>query len=81
VLVPHTELARHEAAGSAPPPTQALLRVAAACQGLSGRALRKLPFIAHSFFVQAPSVSLDGFITALGRAAERESQSRAQMQA
>lgn len=46
---------------------------------LSGRTLRKLPFIAHAMFVQCPSVSLEDFLKALDKAVERQFQERADL--
>ncbi|GLH05260.1 Transitional endoplasmic reticulum ATPase TER94 [Gryllus bimaculatus] len=37
-------------------------------EGFSGRTLRKLPFLAHAYFVQKPSVSLTEFLNALEKA-------------
>ena len=46
--------------------------LAARCEGLSGRALRKLPFLAHANLVAAPAaVSLEAFLDALHRSAAR----------
>lgn len=42
-----------------------LLDIAKKSQGLSGRSLRKLPLLAHAWFVQADSVDLDTFLDAL----------------
>jgi len=43
-------------------------------QGMSGRALRKLPFLAHAYYLQKPRVSLEDYLAALIRtiAAERD---------
>ncbi|CAG2230876.1 TRIP13 [Mytilus edulis] len=46
---------------------------------LSGRTLRKLPFIAHAMFVQCSSVSLEDFLKALDKAVERQFQERADL--
>jgi MoxR-like ATPase len=64
------ELAEAEAeaeAGGAGAGAQ-LLRVAEASEGLSGRALRKLPVQAHAFFLQSPRVSLPALLDALAAA-------------
>jgi len=46
--------------------------LAARCEGLSGRALRKLPFLAHANLVASPAtVSLEAFLDALHRSAAR----------
>ncbi|KAF1324739.1 Thyroid receptor-interacting protein 13, partial [Globisporangium splendens] len=44
----------------------ALLRVAEMTEGFSGRALRKLPFQAHAFFIQRASTEMDAQIRELG---------------
>lgn len=55
---------------------QTLLAIAEKCQGLSGRTLRKLPFQAHAFFVQAPTVSVSSFLAAMVLAVEEEFRNR-----
>jgi hypothetical protein len=37
-------------------------------EGLSGRTLRKIPFLAHAYYVQVPQVSLEDFIKAMHKA-------------
>ncbi|KAK3579945.1 hypothetical protein CHS0354_020842 [Potamilus streckersoni] len=44
--------------------------------GLSGRTLRKLPFIAHAIFVQCPTVNLELYLSALSRAIKQQFQER-----
>ena len=39
---------------------------------MSGRAIRKLPFLAHAYFVQQAVCTLDVFLTALDRAVSQE---------
>jgi SpoVK/Ycf46/Vps4 family AAA+-type ATPase len=56
-----------------------LKNIAEKSQGLSGRALRKLPFLAHAMFVQKPVVTCEEFLHSLERAADRESTVRAQL--
>jgi len=56
----------------------ALYRTSIACEGLSGRALRKLPFLAHASFVQT-TCSLEKFIEALNLALEREYRDRSKL--
>lgn len=62
--------------------SQLLLAVAAACQGLSGRTLRKMPFIAHA---GAPAGSLPApcsvptFLRALHAAAFKEQSDRSEL--
>ncbi|KAL5020851.1 hypothetical protein ScPMuIL_000006 [Solemya velum] len=47
--------------------------------GLSGRALRKLPFIAHALFVQKSTVTLEDFLVALDKASQRQFKERADL--
>eukprot|EP01116_Phalansterium_solitarium_P015043 TRINITY_DN33060_c0_g1_i1.p2 TRINITY_DN33060_c0_g1~~TRINITY_DN33060_c0_g1_i1.p2 ORF type:complete len:200 (-),score=72.27 TRINITY_DN33060_c0_g1_i1:17-616(-) len=56
-----------------------LFEAARRCEGLSGRALRKLPFLAHAFFLQA-TCTLEVFIQALNLTVEREFRGRSQME-
>ncbi|CAN0118354.1 unnamed protein product [Ectocarpus sp. 12 AP-2014] len=51
---------------------EALLEVARLAEGLSGRALRKLPFQAHAFYVQRQSCTLAEFLSAMTRAVHKE---------
>ncbi|TYZ61753.1 hypothetical protein PybrP1_001079 [[Pythium] brassicae (nom. inval.)] len=62
-----------DADGSA---SAALLLVAEMADGFSGRALRKLPFQAHAFFVQSRSTSMAQFIEHLGRTVTLEIEQR-----
>ncbi|XP_048773297.2 pachytene checkpoint protein 2 homolog [Ostrea edulis] len=50
--------------------------IAVKSHGLSGRTLRKLPFIAHALFVQSPSVTLEEFLDGLNKAVERQFKER-----
>ena len=59
---------------------RSLLKIAQRCEGLSGRTLRKLPFIAHAMFVPDLTASMDKFLGCLLRAVERESASRLAME-
>ncbi|XP_004698469.2 pachytene checkpoint protein 2 homolog [Echinops telfairi] len=45
-------------------------------EGLSGRVLRKLPFLAHALFVQAPTVTIEAFLQALSLAVDRQFEER-----
>lgn len=54
-------------------------KVALACEGLSGRTLRKLPFLAFSAGTTSAGCSCQRFLRALLHAAERESADRAQL--
>ncbi|KAI8617792.1 P-loop containing nucleoside triphosphate hydrolase protein [Chytriomyces sp. MP71] len=57
-----------------------LLEIASICVGLSGRAIRKMPFIAHALFIKGrASVSLGVFLEALERAVKEEHVARAAM--
>ncbi|KAJ9588802.1 hypothetical protein L9F63_017913 [Diploptera punctata] len=53
-----------------------LLEVARQSTGLSGRTLRKIPFLAHAYYVQAPQVSLEDFIKAMQKAVTKQLQDR-----
>jgi hypothetical protein len=37
-------------------------------EGLSGRTLRKIPFLAHAYYIQVPQVSLEDFLKAMHKA-------------
>jgi len=50
------------------------------CEGLSGRVLRKLPFLAHAFFIQKEVINLEDFIMALNLAIDKELHGRATME-
>jgi len=57
-----------------------LVTIAEKAEGLSGRALRKLPFLAHAFYLQGrPVFSLEEFVAALGLAIEKEYKGRAEL--
>nr|XP_015796537.1 pachytene checkpoint protein 2 homolog [Nothobranchius furzeri] len=49
-----------------------LRNIAIKSKGLSGRALRKLPFLAHALFVKMPTVSLEMFLEALSHAVDEQ---------
>lgn len=54
-----------------------LYQLAQRCEnGLSGRALRKLPFLAHAYFVQSPQCTLDAFVNALDQTVTKELQNK-----
>uniref|UniRef100_A0A1B6FQZ4 AAA+ ATPase domain-containing protein n=2 Tax=Proconiini TaxID=565685 RepID=A0A1B6FQZ4_9HEMI len=53
---------------------QRLLAVSRLSEGLSGRMLRKIPFLTHALFVKARTVSLDVFISAMESAVIRQKQ-------
>ena len=68
---------------SAPRHSMLLYLVVILTDGLSGRALRKLPFLAHALFApsSAAATGLGGFIGALHAAARHELSARAEMAA
>ncbi|TRZ01237.1 hypothetical protein DNTS_008857 [Danionella cerebrum] len=45
--------------------------------GLSGRALRKIPFLAHALYGKSSSMTLEVFLTAMGLAVEKQRQEQA----
>ncbi|OAJ36515.1 hypothetical protein BDEG_20680 [Batrachochytrium dendrobatidis JEL423] len=56
-----------------------VLDVAYLCDGMSGRALRKLPFLAHARYIKNTSTTLERFLDALHVTVIYESQSRKNM--
>ena len=65
----------------APRHSMMLHALAARCEGLSGRALRKLPFLAHANLIAATAtVGLEAYLDALHRAVELESNVRAELE-
>lgn len=50
-----------------------LLDISKKCHGLSGRSLRKLPLLAHAWFVRNDSVSFEKFLMALDGAVDKHS--------
>ncbi|XP_054903827.1 pachytene checkpoint protein 2 homolog isoform X2 [Poeciliopsis prolifica] len=56
-----------------------LRSIAVKSKGLSGRALRKLPFLAHALFVQTPSVTLETFLKAMCRAVDKQREEEANL--
>ncbi|TMW65318.1 hypothetical protein Poli38472_007960 [Pythium oligandrum] len=59
--------------------SSALLRVAESAEGFSGRSLRKLPFQAHAFFVQARTTTVIDFIQSLSRTVRHEIEQKQQL--
>lgn len=51
--------------------TMHLLDIAKKCQGLSGRSLRKLPLLAHAWFVHHDLVDLHSFLDAMDDAVDK----------
>lgn len=50
------------------------------CEGLSGRTLRKLPFLAHAFYIQGQGeVGLEMYLASLQQAVTKELSDRAHM--
>ncbi|XP_023236223.1 pachytene checkpoint protein 2 homolog [Centruroides sculpturatus] len=49
-------------------------------EGLSGRTLRRLPFLAHALFIQKPTTNLDNYLDALSKAIDKEFQDRSKLQ-
>ncbi|XP_057691316.1 pachytene checkpoint protein 2 homolog isoform X2 [Corythoichthys intestinalis] len=49
-----------------------LRNIALKSKGLSGRALRKLPFLAHALFVKAHRVTLETFLRAMDQAVDKQ---------
>lgn len=49
-----------------------LRRLAIKSKGLSGRALRKLPFLAHALFAKSSIVNLEGFLDAMDQAVDKQ---------
>jgi len=50
----------------------ALRDIAFLTEGFSGRTIRKLPFLAHALFVQAPVTTLPRFLEALRAAVQTQ---------
>ena len=51
--------------------TMQLLDIAKKCQGFSGRSLRKMPLLAHAWFVHHDSVDLHHFLDAMDEAVDK----------
>ncbi|XP_053323291.1 LOW QUALITY PROTEIN: pachytene checkpoint protein 2 homolog [Spea bombifrons] len=48
-------------------------------EGLSGRVLRKLPFLAHALYIQSPAVTIERFLEALSLAVLKQFEERKQL--
>ncbi|XP_013908298.1 PREDICTED: pachytene checkpoint protein 2 homolog [Thamnophis sirtalis] len=48
-------------------------------EGLSGRILRKLPFLAHALYIQSPNVIMATFLQALSLAVDKQFEERAKL--
>uniref|UniRef100_A0A665UGL0 Pachytene checkpoint protein 2 homolog n=1 Tax=Echeneis naucrates TaxID=173247 RepID=A0A665UGL0_ECHNA len=56
-----------------------LRNIALKSKGLSGRALRKLPFLAHGLFVKSPTVTLERFLDAMDQAVDKQREEKANL--
>ncbi|XP_054638882.1 pachytene checkpoint protein 2 homolog isoform X1 [Dunckerocampus dactyliophorus] len=56
-----------------------LRNIAVKSKGLSGRALRKVPFLAHALFVKTPSVTLEKFLVAMDQAVDKQKEEKANL--
>ncbi|XP_071771973.1 pachytene checkpoint protein 2 homolog [Centroberyx gerrardi] len=56
-----------------------LRNIALKSKGLSGRALRKLPFLAHALFVKTPTVTLERFLEAMDQAVDKQREEKANL--
>ncbi|MBN3322063.1 PCH2 protein, partial [Atractosteus spatula] len=56
-----------------------LRRIALKSKGLSGRVLRKLPFLAHALYVKTPTVTLERFLEALALAVDKQFEERTKL--
>lgn len=57
-----------------------LMDIARLSNGLSGRTLRKLPLLAHAWFIQKDQITLDEYLTALDGAVKKNHNDAHQMQ-
>lgn len=57
----------------------ALFEISKLCEGVSGRALRKFPFLAHARYITVPSCSVGTFLTALRMVIMEENESRSKL--
>jgi hypothetical protein len=74
--------AEQAAAAEAQALSRALGQVVAACEGFSGRSLRKLPFLAHATADSLPfPCSCFEFLAAMKAAAEKERADRSELTA
>ena len=71
-----------EAGSQAPRHSMMLHAIVLRCEGLSGRALRKMPFLAHALFVpaSASSMPLEKYLDALYRVVQYEGTAREQLE-
>ncbi|XP_048882071.1 pachytene checkpoint protein 2 homolog isoform X1 [Brienomyrus brachyistius] len=57
----------------------AVQKIAVKSRGLSGRALRKIPFLAHALFVKTPKVTLQRFLQAMDEAVSQQIEEKANL--
>jgi len=57
-----------------------LFRACKNCEGMSGRALRKLPFLAHAYYLQKSKSTLEEFLGALTKTIEKEKLAQSDLQ-
>ncbi|XP_075442487.1 pachytene checkpoint protein 2 homolog isoform X1 [Ascaphus truei] len=50
--------------------------IARKSEGLSGRVLRKLPFLAHALYIQSPTATIERFLQALSLAVDKQFEER-----
>ncbi|XP_063595540.1 pachytene checkpoint protein 2 homolog [Penaeus indicus] len=60
-------------------PSLLLMKIAEQSQGLSGRTLRKIPFLAHALYIHTPRVSLYDFLFAMEKAVQKQLKDREKM--
>ncbi|XP_076470608.1 pachytene checkpoint protein 2 homolog [Babylonia areolata] len=60
-------------------PSLQLRDIAMKSEGLSGRTLRKLPFMAHAMFIQGPTATVELFLHCLSRAVDQQFQDQAHL--
>lgn len=53
-----------------------LLRISEESYGLSGRTLRKIPFMAHAMFIRVPVINLEVFLEALTNTIKKQFEDR-----
>ncbi|XP_054847681.1 pachytene checkpoint protein 2 homolog isoform X1 [Eublepharis macularius] len=56
-----------------------LKEIARKSAGLSGRVLRKLPFLAHALYIQSPNVTMAAFLRALSLVVDKQFEERAKL--
>lgn len=78
----HAATEAQAAAGAGVPSlSAALLAVASACEGFSGRLLRKLPFLAHTLAPRSGAPTTIEFLQLMGHAAQQEIRDRSRLSA